>query len=132
MNRLDNLKGKSYTLTLEDRRKGGKISSKKKSLANGLKNLKHGKNSSNHILLLRCSDCPYIFNCNRKHDGYCAYLLDDLKQDKQFFKIVNKHLKYNKGSEDLTFIVSEIYRLRDIFVQILKDTAIQQNSDCKG
>ena len=81
MSKLDNFKGKSYTLTLEDRRKGGKVSSKKKALANGLKNLKHGKNSSNHILLLRCSDCPYVFKCSRMHDGFCSYLLDDLKHD---------------------------------------------------
>jgi hypothetical protein len=121
MSRLDNFKGKSYTLTLEDRRKGGKVSSKRKTLANGLKNLKHGKNSSNHILLLRCSDCPFVFRCDRKHDGYCSYLLDDLRNDKRFFKVVNKHLKYDKCDEDLAFIVREIYRLRNIFVQMLKE-----------
>ena len=124
MNKLENFKEKSYTLTLEDRKKGGKVSSKKKTLANGLKNLKHGRNSSNHILLLRCSDCPYIINCSRKHDGFCSYLLDDLKQDVRFFKYVNNHLKYKEGSEDITFIVREMYRLRDIFVEMLKDTAI--------
>ena len=43
MNRLDNFKGKSHALTLEDRRRGGRVSSRKKALANGLKNLKHGK-----------------------------------------------------------------------------------------
>jgi hypothetical protein len=132
MSRLDNFKGKSYTLTLEDRRKGGKISSEKKRLANGLKNLKHGKNSSNHILLLRCSDCPYIFNCARKTDGYCSYLLDDLRNDRQFFRLVNKHLRYGKDHENVAFIVREIYRLRDIFLEMLEDKDIHESSDSKG
>ena len=39
MNRLDNFKGKMHVLTLEDRKKGGKVSSKKKALANGTQRL---------------------------------------------------------------------------------------------
>lgn len=129
MNRLDNFKGKMHVLTLEDRKKGGKASSKKKSLANGLKNLKHGRNSDNHILLLRCSDCPYVFSCDRKHDGYCSYLLDDIKNNPQFFKYVNKHLKYRSDS-DLLFIVREQYRMNKVFARMLK--AIQESSDSNG
>jgi hypothetical protein len=131
MSKLDNFKGKSYTLTLEDRRKGGRVSSKKKALANGLKNLKHGKNSSNHILLLRCSDCPYVFKCSRMHDGFCSYLLDDLKHDLRFFKHVNKHLKYGLDSDTL-FVVREKYRMNKLFAQMLEDIAIQESSDSNG
>ena len=111
MSRLDNFKGKSYTLTLEDRRKGGKVSSKRKTLANGLKNLKHGKNSSNHILLLRCSDCPYLFRCDRMHDGFCKYLLTELKNNNQFRKKFIRNYLLKDNDLDILSLVRLKYEL---------------------
>ena len=60
MNRLDNFKGKIHKLTSRDRVKGGKVTSEKKTLANGIKNLSHGKNSDRLFFLLRCIDCPAV------------------------------------------------------------------------
>jgi hypothetical protein len=49
--RLDNFKGNVHALSNVDRIKGGTMSSPKKTLANRVKNLKHGKYSELHHLL---------------------------------------------------------------------------------
>jgi hypothetical protein len=120
MNKLDNFKGKSYTLTLEDRRNGGKVSSRKKTLANGLKNLKHGKNSSNYILLLRCSDCPYVFRCDRKHDGFCKYLLDELRTNDQFRKQFIRNYILNDNDLDIISLVRLKYQLNKYYSDFIQ------------
>ncbi|MCF7798503.1 hypothetical protein K9M74_01220 [Candidatus Woesearchaeota archaeon] len=130
MNRLDNFKDKSYTFTLEDRRKGGKISSKKKSLANGLKNLKHGKNSSNLHLLLRCIDCPAVGNCSKRSDGYCFFLLQEMKGNRDFSKQVASSLTYSKKDLDTLEFLNKKYSLNKKYVSYLFPT--DKSSDSKG
>ncbi len=128
---IENFGGKIYTLTQEDRIKGGKVSSNKKTLANGLKNLKHGKYSSDHILLLRCMDCPFIFKCDRKHDGFCSFLLDEMKIDKRFFKIV-KGLKFENGSIDLLDLVRKKYQMNKKYIEFVEEFDSLEGSDSNG
>ena len=84
MSKLDNFKGKIHTLTLADRKKGGKTSSERKRIINSLKNLKHGKYSKKYYVLLDCTSCPYVGVCPVKHDGFCKYLLKELQVNKKF------------------------------------------------
>jgi hypothetical protein len=122
MNRLDNFKGKSYTLTLEDRRKGGKVSSRKKSQANGLKNLKHGKYSGNHHYLLSCIDCPAVGRCDKMSDGYCYYLLEEMKLNRAFSKQVARCLTVCKDDIDALSFLTKKYKLNKEYISMLFPT----------
>jgi len=128
---IKNFKGNIYTLTQEDRIKGGKVSSKRKTLANGLKNLKHGKYSSDHILLLSCIDCPFISKCEKKQDGFCSFLLDELKIDKKFFRIV-KELKIENGSVNLLDLVRKKYQMNRQYIDFIEEFDSLEGSDSNG
>ena len=86
MTKLDNFKGNIHTLTLTDRKKGGSVSSERKRVVNGLKNLKHGKYAEKYHVLLDCSSCPYVGVCQIKHNGFCKYLLKELSHNRSFRK----------------------------------------------
>jgi len=122
MNRLDNFKGKSHALTLEDRRRGGRVSSRKKALANGLKNLKHGKYSNNHHYLLCCIDCPAIGRCEKMSDGYCYYLLKEMKINRDFSKQVARCLTVKKDDIDAVSFLAKKYKLNKDYISMLFPT----------
>lgn len=118
--RLDNFKGNIHTLSSVDRIKGGLKSSPKKTLANRVKNLRHGKYSELHHLLLTCVDCPFIFSCQKRNSGYCVYLVDDLNKDKVFRKQIIE-MSVLRKSPDLFYFVSTKYSLKDWFVERIKN-----------
>ncbi len=116
MNRLENFKGRIHKLTLDDRKKGGKVSSKKKTLANGVKNLSHGRNSDKLFFLLNCIDCPMFGSCKKRHDGYCTYLLEEMKANRDFSKQVAINLNVSKKNLDLTSFLKKKYELNKEYV----------------
>jgi adenine-specific DNA glycosylase len=59
--RLDNFKGKVHTFTKEDSIKGGQARSKKKSYANSINPVIHGKYARN---VPHCNLCPFKSRCN--------------------------------------------------------------------
>jgi hypothetical protein len=118
--RLDNFKGKIHTLSNEDRIKGGSMSSQKKTLANRVKNLKHGKCSELHHLLLTCVDCPFIFSCEKRNPGYCPYLLEDLNKDKIFRKQILER-SINKNNQNPAQFISTKYYLKNWFIERIKN-----------
>ncbi len=116
---ISNFKGKIHKLSTADKIKGGKVSSPKKTLANRVKNLKHGKYSELHHLLLTCVDCPFIFSCQKRNSGYCVYLVQDLNKDKSFRKQILE-MSMLKENLDLFSFVSKKYSLKDWFVNRIK------------
>ena len=119
MSQIDNFKGKIHKLTREDCVKGGKRSSEKKAFANSIKNLIHGNNSDNLYFLLRCVDCPAIGRCEKKHDGYCTYLLEEMKLNRDFSKQVTRCLFVNKETVDPIQFLQEKYRLNKEYIEKL-------------
>lgn len=119
MNRLDNFKGRIHKLTQEDRVKGGKVSSNRKTLANGIKNLSHGKNSGRLFFLLRCIDCPAVGRCNKRHDGYCVYLLEELKLNRDFSKQVARCLHVSKKELDPRSFLLKKHELNKEYIAML-------------
>ena len=120
MSRLDNFKDTIHKLSNADKIKGGKMSSPKKTLANSLNNLKHGRYAEHLHTILHCSECPYAFQCSKRRSGYCVYLIEDLKKDKGFRKLIfEKRIK--KESNDLVpFLVSK-YALQKNYIKYLKN-----------
>jgi len=130
MSRLDNFKGKIHTLTREDQVKGGRVSSAKKSRANSVKNLIHGKNSDKRYFLLTCMDCPAIGRCDKVNDGYCYYLLEEMKLNRAFSKRVAASLHVGKNDLDPITFLRKKYALNKEYLEKLFPT--EQNSDSKG
>ena len=128
---LENFKGNIHLLTPDDRIKGGKAKSEKKSLANGLKNLKHGKYSDKYRLLLRCIDCPLIGKCDYVNKGYCVYLLEELSENKKFRKEVMQNLTIAKGTNDLLDLVRKKYKMNKKYVEFLLSHTFE-SSDSNG
>ena len=100
MSRLDNFKDRIHNLSNADKIKGGRVSSPKKTLANSLNNLKHGKDSGHLHTILHCFECPYAFKCSKRRKGYCVYLIEDLKKDKHFRKMVLEKQIKNRRARD--------------------------------
>jgi hypothetical protein len=117
--RLDNFKGNIHALSNADRIKGGAMSSPKKTLANRVKYLKHGKYSELHHLLLTCVDCPFIFSCQKRNSGYCVYLIEDLNKDKVFRKQILEMSTFKKNPDIFSF-VSKKYSLKNWFIERIK------------
>jgi len=119
MNRLNNFKERIHELSTADKIKGGKVSSPKKTLANSLNNLQHGRKSKHLHTILHCSECPYAFKCSKKRNGYCVYLIEDLKKDKTFRKmILEKRIKKN-SNDYVPFVVAK-YSLQKEYIKHLK------------
>ena len=120
MSRLNNFKDAIHNLSNADKIKGGKVSSPKKTLANSINNLQHGRYSGHLHTLLHCSECPYAFQCSKRRKGYCVYLIEDLKKDKLFRKtIIDKRIK--KDSNDLVPFVVAKYSLQKEYIKLLKN-----------
>jgi len=116
---IENFKDKIHTLSNAERIKGGRVSSPKKTLANSLNNLQHGKYSRHLHTLLHCSECPYSYKCAKKRNGYCVYLIQDLKKDNLFRKmIIDKRIK--RDSNDLVPFVVAKYSLQKEYIKMLK------------
>jgi len=130
MSRLDNFNGNIHLLSFEDQVKGGKMSSAKKTRANGVKNLKHGKYSSHLHLLLRCIDCPAIGECSKRSDGYCFFLLQEMKGNRDFSRQVASSLTYSKKDLDTLSFLTRKYSLNKKYISYLFPT--DESSDCKG
>ena len=130
MSRLDNFKGRIHRLTKADRIKGGRMSSAKKSRANSVKNLIHGKNSDKRYFLLTCMDCPAIGRCDKVNDGYCYYLLEEMKLNRDFSKQVATSLYVEKNELDPISFLQKKYALNKEYLEKLFPT--EQNSDSKG
>lgn len=128
---LENFKGNIHLLTKTDRIRGGKARSKRKSMVNGLKNLRHGKYSENYRLLLTCFDCPFIGRCNYVHKGYCVFLLDEISMNKRFRKEVMRKLTIPKDTNNILDLVKRKYQMNKHYVEFLKSPAFH-NSDSKG
>jgi hypothetical protein len=117
---IKNFKDKIHKLSNADKIKGGSVSSPKKTLANSLNNLQHGKYSGHLHTLLHCSECPYAFQCSERRNGYCFYLIEDLKKDKAFRKLIlEKCIK--KDSNDLVPFVVAKYSLQKEYIKYLKN-----------
>jgi hypothetical protein len=96
------------------------VSSAKKTLANSMNNLKHGRYSGHIHTLIHCSECPYAFQCSKRRSGYCVYFIEDLKKDKLFRKtIIDKRIK--KDSNDLVPFVVAKYSLQKEYIDYLKN-----------
>ncbi|MCF7871616.1 hypothetical protein K9L97_01155 [Candidatus Woesearchaeota archaeon] len=119
MNRLDNFKGKIHKLTKDDCIRGGKVSSERKRKANGIKNLLHGRNSDKLFFLLSCIDCPAIGRCEKSHDGYCTYLLEEMKLNRDFSKQVARCLHVDKEGLDPTTFLMKKYELNKEYIAML-------------
>jgi len=119
MSRLNNFKDAIHNLSNADKIKGGKVSSPKKTLANSINNLQHGRYSGHLHTLLHCSECPYVFQCYKRRNGYCVYLIEDLKKDNFFRKIILEK-RINKNSTDLVPFVVAKYALQKEFIKQLK------------
>ena len=130
MSRLNNFKGNIHLLSSADRIKGGMVSSAKKRKANSVKNLKHGEYSSNLHLLLRCIDCPAVGNCSKRSDGYCFFLLQEMKSNRDFSKQVASSLTYSKKDLDTLNFMIRKYHLNKEYVTFLFPR--DESSDCKG
>lgn len=130
MSRIDNFNGNIHLLSSADRKKGGSVSSAKKIRANGVKNLKHGKYSSNLHLLLRCVDCPAIGECSKRSDGYCFFLLQEMKGNRDFSKQVASSLTYSKKDLDTLEFLTRKYSLNKKYISYLFPT--DESSDSKG
>jgi hypothetical protein len=130
MSRLDNFKGRVHKLTQEDRVKGGRMSSAKKTQANSVKNLIHGKNSDKIYFLLTCMDYPAIGRCNKVSDGYCYYLLEEMRLNMDFSKQVATSLYVEKNKLDPISFLQKKYALNKEYLEKLFPT--EQNSDSKG
>lgn len=116
---IKNFKGKIHELSNADRVKGGEVSSPKKILANRVKNLKHGKYSELYHPLLTCVDCPFIFTCEKRTQGYCVYLVEHLNRDELFRKQI-LGISMNKENLNLTRFISAKYSLKNGFIEIIK------------
>jgi hypothetical protein len=117
---INNFKNKIHELSNADKITGGRVSSAKKTLANSMNNLKHGRYSGHIHTLLHCSECPYAFRCTKRKKGYCFYLIEDLKNDKSFRKIIlEKRIKKN-SNELIPFLVSK-YALQKEYIEYLKN-----------
>jgi hypothetical protein len=116
VSQLDNFKGKIHTFTQEDRIKGGKVSSERKRRANGVKNLLHGRNSDKLFYLLSCIDCPAIGRCEKRHDGYCTFLLEEMKLNRDFSKQVARCLNVSKEGLDPTTFLMKKYELNKEYI----------------
>lgn len=119
MSRLDNFKDTIHKLSNADKIKGGKVSSPKKTLANSLNNLKHGRYAEHLHTLLHCSECPYAFKCSKRRKGYCVYLIEDLKKEKTFRKLILEK-RIEKDSNDIMSFVIAKYALQKKYIEKLK------------
>lgn len=122
MSQINNFNGKIHRLSHADRVKGGKVSSRKKSQANGLKNLRHGKYSGNHHYLLSCVDCPAVGRCDKMSDGYCYFLLEEMKLNRDFSKQVARCLTVGKDDIDALSFLTKKYRLNKEYISKLFPT----------
>lgn len=116
---IKNFKNKIHKLSNADKIKGGRVSSPKKTLANSLNNLQHGRCSRHIHTLLHCSVCPYAFRCTKRRNGYCVYLIEDLKKDKAFRKLILEKL-IKKDSNDLMPFVIAKYSMQKEYIKKLK------------
>lgn len=120
MSRLDNFKNRIHALTTADRINGGKQKTKDKYLANSIKNLKHGKRANYSHQLLRCVDCPYFFECDKRSSGYCAYLIEDLKKDRKLRRMLMDMPRHKKDNSDPFPFVASMYRINRYYIAYLK------------
>lgn len=116
---IKNFKNKIHELSNADKIKGGKVSSPKKTLANIINNLQHGKYSKHLHTLLHCSECPYAFQCTKNRNGYCVYLIEDLKKAKVFKKLILEKRIIIDSNDLMPFVVAK-YSLQKEYIERLR------------